>query len=112
MLIILPNRLNGLRALESKLVTSKNWMGLLDKRMKEQKLTVAVPRFKIQGSFDLKKALINLGMAELFDYRKADLSGMSNSNDLFVSDAFHQAFIEVNERGTEAAAATGMSSLY
>ena len=112
MLIILPNRLNGLRALESKLVTSKNWMGLLDKRMKEQKLTVAVPRFKIQGSFDLKKALINLGMTDLFDYRKADLSGMSQSNELFVSDAFHKAFIEVNERGTEAAAATGMSSLY
>lgn len=49
-----------------------------------------------------------MGITEIFDAKKADLSGLLESEEpLAVSDAIHKAFIEVDEEGTEAAAATG-----
>ena len=59
------------------------------------------------GSFSLKKTLIDLGMPDAFYLGKADLSGMNGQRNLYVSDVFHKAFIEVNEEGTEAGAASG-----
>lgn len=67
---------------------------------------VHLPKFKMENSYDLKSDLSGLGLQDIFDSGKADLSGMSGSQDLFLSEIVHKSFIEVNEEGTEAAAAT------
>ena len=58
---------------------------------------------------DLTRPLINLGMKDAFLSGRADFSGMDGTRDLFVSGVFHKAFIEVNEEGSEAAAATAVA---
>ncbi|XP_061093613.1 serpin B6-like [Conger conger] len=75
-------------------------------KMKYTRLVLAVPKFKMEESYDLKDILINMEMKDAFDVSKSDFSGMSPSNDLVVSKVVHKAFVEVNEEGTEAAAAT------
>lgn len=65
-----------------------------------------LPKFTMTSEFQLNKAPVALGMTDAFDGR-ADLSGMDGRRDLFLSAAVHKAFVDVNEEGTEAAAATG-----
>jgi len=72
---------------------------------------LAMPRFKFDYALDLSAVLKQLGMVDAFDATKADFSGMvdaaaSNTNRLAISNVLHKAFIDLNERGTEAAAAT------
>ncbi len=70
--------------------------------------TLTMPRFTIDGAtFSVKKILSELGMPVAFSY-EADFSGMDGKRDLFISDVLHQAFVAVNEYGTEAAAATAV----
>ena len=106
MFIILPNQIDGLPSLESNL--PENFFELIDNESMNAKLDVVVPKFKIEAQVDMKEVLIEMGMADLFDRCNADLSGIAGKKDLFVSDVFHKAFIDVNEKGSEAAAATGM----
>lgn len=68
---------------------------------------VSLPRFKMEETYDMKGLLISLGMVDAFDLQKADFTGMSPNNDLVLSKVVHKSFVEVNEEGTEAAAATG-----
>ena len=56
--------------------------------------------------------LADMGMPSVFDPAAADLSGIDGARDLFVQTAVHKAFVKVNEEGTEAAAATGISVGY
>uniref|UniRef100_A0A452IS46 Serpin B6 n=1 Tax=Gopherus agassizii TaxID=38772 RepID=A0A452IS46_9SAUR len=74
--------------------------------MDYSEVKVFLPRFKLEQAYDLKPVLKSMGMADAFDENKVDLSGMSASNDLFLSEVVHKSFVEVNEEGTEAAAAT------
>lgn len=67
---------------------------------------LAVPQFKLEETYDLKKLLVSMGMVDAFDQARSDFSGMSPCNDLVLSEVLHKAFVEVNEEGTEAAAAT------
>uniref|UniRef100_A0A8C0G6E4 Leukocyte elastase inhibitor n=1 Tax=Chelonoidis abingdonii TaxID=106734 RepID=A0A8C0G6E4_CHEAB len=73
---------------------------------------VHLPKFKLEDSYDLKSDLSGLGLQDIFDSGKADLSGMSGARDLFLSKIVHKSFIEVNEEGTEAAAATGGIAMF
>ena len=70
-------------------------------------MTVFIPKFKIEANVDMKKVLMKMGMMDLFEASKADLSGISGRRDLYVSKIIHKACIDVNEKGSEAAAATG-----
>jgi serpin B len=70
---------------------------------------VAVPRFKFSTATALKQTLTTMGMASAFDSISADFSGIDGTRDLYISEVIHQATIEVDEKGTTAAAATAVT---
>ncbi|XP_039601153.1 probable serpin E3 [Polypterus senegalus] len=72
------------------------------------KLDVFLPRFIIKNKFNLKTALFALGIKDLFDPNKADFGGISEQDSLYVSEAIHEAEIEITEHGTKASSATAM----
>ncbi|HAT71588.1 MAG TPA: hypothetical protein DCS63_02095 [Elusimicrobia bacterium] len=74
----------------------------------EQKVKVFLPRFTFSSGFDLNTVLPALGMPLAFT-DAADFSGMDGTRNLYIQRAVHKAFVEVNEEGTEAAAATGVA---
>ncbi|CAM4657215.1 hypothetical protein PO909_027396 [Leuciscus waleckii] len=78
--------------------------------MKETTVSVQVPRFRIEDSFSLKEQLEKMGLEDLFSPENASLPGMvaDDGPNLYISDAYHKAFLEVNEEGSEAAAATAV----
>ncbi|UCH92449.1 MAG: serpin family protein [Candidatus Aminicenantes bacterium] len=71
-------------------------------------LRLKMPKFKYESKVQLKEPLSRMGMPEAFDPYNADFSGMNGLRELFIQDAFHKAFISVDEKGTEAAAATAV----
>ena len=73
--------------------------------MQEQKVEVFLPRFKLEENYDMKDFLCKLGMTDAFEDR-ADFSGISSKHGMSLSKVVHTSFVEVNEEGTEAAAAT------
>jgi len=73
-----------------------------------QQVLLTLPRFKIETATSLKVLLQALGMTSAFIYGTADFSGMDGTHNLYISDVFHDAFINVAEKGTEAAAATAV----
>ena len=73
---------------------------------KKRKLHVYLPKFRVEASHNLGAALARAGVRDVFDQSRADLSGMTGVPDLFVSLFVQKAFIQVDEEGTEAAAAT------
>ncbi|XP_059048400.1 alaserpin-like isoform X3 [Achroia grisella] len=104
-LIVLPNKIDGLAALEEKLKDPS----LLEKAIKnlqQQEVDLFLPKFKIETKTDLKQALQNIDIKKIFDSADAHLDNLlKDAKDLYVSEAIQKAFIEVNEEGAEAAAA-------
>lgn len=107
MFIVLPDEVDGLPQLEAALSDNLNFMNQVDQFPMVNKLHVAIPKFKVEADVQMKQSLIELGMGDPFDENVADFSGMSGKKDLYISQVFHKSFIEVNEEGSEAAAATG-----
>jgi len=105
MLVLLPAKADGLAALESGLTAQSlgAWASRLDLRM----VDVSLPKFKLESAFRLADTLRALGMKTAFEPATADFSGMDGQRGLYIGEVAHKAFVEVNEEGTEAAAATG-----
>jgi len=107
MLILLPLD-DDIEALENSFTIEKltEWK----KSLRKRRVNIYIPKFKFETKYFLKETLSNMGMPTAFtDY--ADFSGMTGEKDLTIDKVIHQAFIEVNEEGTEAAAATGVSMI-
>ncbi|XP_039378487.1 serpin B4-like isoform X2 [Mauremys reevesii] len=107
MYILLPKDYMGLTQLEKELTYEKLTTWNNPDHLKEDEVEVSLPQFKIETSAQLKQYLEALGMTDVFRPGVADLSGMAKEGGLFVSQVVHKAYIEVNEEGTVAAAATG-----
>jgi len=106
MLVLLPRTPDGLPALEKSLSATKiaaQWA-----KLRRQEVDIYLPRFKLDASFSLGGALQSLGMKRAFSADGADFSAMDGRKDLYISAALHKAYVDVNEAGTEAAAATGI----
>lgn len=72
------------------------------------KVEINIPRFRLENDFNLNEILENLGMKLAFIPGQADFSGMEPGHEIYIDQVFHKAFIDVNEAGTEAAAATAI----
>jgi serpin B len=108
MVVLLPKERDGLPGLEKALNAARlgQWLDDLARR-RPREVIVDLPRMKIEASFQLDDMLRRLGMRRAFDERAADFSGMaSDPLGLYLGAVLHKAFVEVNEVGTEAAAAT------
>lgn len=117
MLVFLPDNANGLSELESSLdsVSMTQWLAKLAEGGRPR-VNVSIPKFKIEARFELAPALMELGMRIPLS-AAADFSGMrpeiaphSNQENwnLAIGGVVHQVFVEVEEKGTEAAAATAI----
>lgn len=77
-------------------------------RMESRQVQLALPRFTYSTHVSLVPPLVALGMQAAFAPGEADFSGIDGTRSLFISDVIHQAFVSVDEAGTEAAAATAV----
>uniref|UniRef100_A0A8C4L1C5 Serpin domain-containing protein n=1 Tax=Equus asinus asinus TaxID=83772 RepID=A0A8C4L1C5_EQUAS len=107
MMLLLPNEVDDINKRnlfeDGKLI---EWTS--SQNMRERFVDLYLPRFKVEESYDLKDTMMSLGMLDAFSPQDADFSGMTGSRSLVVSKILHKSFVEVNEEGTEAAAATGI----
>ncbi|XP_031215326.1 serpin B6 isoform X1 [Mastomys coucha] len=106
MIIMLPDEHIELKTVEKEITYEKfiEWTSL--DKMDREEVEVFLPKFKLEEDYDMKDVLCKLGMTDAFVKGVADFSGMASKKGLFLSKVVHKAFVEVNEEGTEAAAAT------
>jgi serpin B len=106
MIVLLPRAIDGLGELEKSLTLDNisQWQSKLHKR----EVVVSIPKFKLTSQFSLAAVLKAMGMTEAFS-GSADFSGMNGKRDLAISAVIHKAYVDVNEEGTEAAAATAVT---
>lgn len=113
MLVVLPDRVDGLGDVEQALDADK--LATWTQALGQQEVLVWLPRFTIDppAALELSKSLKALGMAQAFDAERADFTGIANppkpADRLYIGAVFHKAFVKVDEKGTEAAAATAVA---
>jgi serpin B len=105
MVILLPRAVGGLAALEANLNKQNvdNWLSILQYR----EVDVVLPKFTMDIGFGLADILRSMGIVDAFG-SSADFSGITKDERLYLTRAIHKAYVEVDEEGTEAAAATGI----
>ncbi|MDP8314379.1 MAG: serpin family protein [Candidatus Celaenobacter antarcticus] len=111
MLMFLPKEIDGLSKLENCMTadTVTIWVNEL-LAVYERTVLVTIPKFKTICEFELARVLSDMGMPAAFS-PQANFSGMNGKSGLFISNVIHKAFVDVNEEGTEAAAATAVVML-
>ncbi|KAF6089316.1 serpin family B member 12 [Phyllostomus discolor] len=111
MFVILPSHsadnLAGLQELEKNITYEKIVAWSSSENMSEKKVAVCFPRFTLEDSYDLNSILQNMGITDIFDEKKADLTGISPNPQLYLSKVVHKTFVEVDENGTQAVGASG-----
>ena len=105
MLILLPSSMDDMQSVEDSL-TLENLNLWKDSLNSLRGIVIHIPKFTLETEYDLTESLPDMGMPSVFG--SADLSGITGHKGLFVSEAIHKAFVDVNEKGTEAAAATAI----
>lgn len=107
MIVFLPRDIDGLRALEETMTAPhmKQW---LDRLKWAPEVIVTLPKFQMTQQITLQETLGAMGMPSAFVAGAADFSGMTGNRELSISAVIHKAFIDVDEKGTEAAAATAV----
>jgi serpin B len=106
MYILLPKE-NNISSLESKL--NKEYLDNMKEDLSPEYIDLYLPKFKFELKYNLNKNLIDMGMPSAFEPSNANFSGIkASSGKLWISKVIHQSFVEVNEEGTEAAAATAV----
>jgi serpin B len=105
MLVLLPKE-NDIAAIES--VLSKEKIAEWKKDMMSAEVIVSFPKFKFETKYFMSSDLKAMGMPTAFSELDADFTGMSPTDELYISEVIHQTFVEVAEYGTEAAAATAV----
>ena len=105
MVIFLPNKKNGITEFE-KSFDYKYYMEIITSLVPEE-VRLSLPKFQTTFKINLGTTLSQMGMPLAFS-PTADFSGMTGRRDLYISEVIHQAFINVDEKGTEAAAATAV----
>lgn len=106
MVVVLPKKIDGLAELEGKL-TNERFAGWMKELRGDRPVMTYLPKFKMRSQLMLSGALKSMGMTSAFG-DNADFSAMSKSEELMISEVVHQAFVDVDEKGTEAAAATAV----
>lgn len=103
MYVLLPKEKTGISDIEQKLslVNLNQWI----EQMKKEKVRLSLPKFKLTNEFDLTKTLKQMGISAAFS-TNADFSGINGKKNLKIDKVIHKTYIEVNEKGTEAAGAT------
>uniref|UniRef100_A0A8C0HP63 Serpin family B member 11 n=1 Tax=Buteo japonicus TaxID=224669 RepID=A0A8C0HP63_9AVES len=112
MIILLPGDMadgstSGLEQIEKTMTYENLMLWASSEHMFEMTVEVYLPRFKLEGTFNLNEVLQEMGMTDIFTESKADLSAMSFAKSLVLSNVVHKTYVEVNEEGTVAAAGTG-----
>ncbi|XP_004858507.1 serpin B12 [Heterocephalus glaber] len=111
MFILLPSpsadNVKVLQELERKISYEKlvAWSG--SENMSEETVVISFPQFTLEDTYDLKAVIQDMGITDIFDETKADLTGISPSRSLHLSKILHKTFVEVDEDGTQAAATSG-----
>jgi serpin B len=112
MLLLIPDEIEGLTAIEAGLDAEK--LDRLISALAFERILLALPRFELEPaeSLALGQPLSDLGMPLAFDQARADFSGMADPRNpidsLYIAKVFHKGFVRVDEKGTEAAAATAV----
>ncbi|KAM6410913.1 ovalbumin-related protein Y-like [Pluvialis apricaria] len=107
MLVLLPDDISGLEQLENKISFEKLMAWTSPNVMEKKRVKVYLPRMKIEEKYNLTSVLKALGMTDLFS-PSANLSGISSAETLKISEAVHEVYMEVNEKGTEMAGSAGV----
>ncbi|XP_054985417.1 serpin B12 isoform X1 [Sorex araneus] len=111
MFVLLPaaseDNLRSLKELEQSITYEKLMAWSNSENLSEQRVAVSLPQFTLEDSYDLNSILQDMGITDIFDETKADLTGISPNPNFYLSKVIHKTFVEVDENGSEAAAASG-----
>jgi len=108
MLVLLPKN-DDITTIEESLTVENlfDWRN----QLREQRVNVFMPKFTFNTKYFLNENLKEMGMPSAFSESAADFSGIDGTKNLFIQTVVHQAFVDVNEEGTEAVAVTGIGSV-
>jgi len=106
MIVLLPRKVDGVVELTRDV---KPAFSNAISRLRSRPVNIMFPKFKLTAQFSLRQALESMGMRDAFDDNAADFSGMATAERLFIRAVIHKAFVDVDEKGTEAAAATAVT---